>query len=183
MSERDTQSTEKVRLAIEQFVDRAYAALEETDYYRVLGVSSASSERDIRDNYYKLAARLHPDVHGDGVDPGFRLRLTTVYSRVVEAYKVLSDPQKRHEYDEALAQGMLRLGAGTKIRARVEEAIADANARKFFQLAQKALETGDTRSALMNLRIAKSSEPDNPVIRDALARAEAMAAGRGGGGS
>lgn len=167
--------SDKVRVAIQQFVDRAYAALEQIDYYRVLGVSSAGTEQEIRDAYYKLAARLHPDIHGDELDAGYRLRLTTVFSRVVEAYRVLSDQRRRRQYDEALAQGMLRLGAGMKVKERVEEQIADAGARRFFLLAQKALETGDARSAIMNLRIASSSEPNNPVIVDALSRAEAMA--------
>jgi curved DNA-binding protein CbpA len=167
--------SDKVRAAIQQFVDRAYGALDQIDYYRVLGVSSAATEQEIRDAYYKLAARLHPDVHGDDVDAGFRLRLTTVFSRVVEAYRVLSDQRRRRQYDEALAQGLLRLGAGMKVKERVEEQIADAGARRFFLLAQKAMETGDTRSAIMNLRIASSSEKNNPVILDLLARAEAMA--------
>src|SRR5690349_18798687 len=167
-------STEKVRVAIQQFVDRTHAALEQIDYYRVLGVSSAATEQEIRDSYYKLAARLHPDIHGDDPDVDFRLRLTTVFSRVVEAYRVLSDQRRRRQYDEALAQGMLRLGAGMKVKERVEEQIADAGARRFFLLAQKAMETGDARSAIMNLRIASTSEPNNPVIQDALSRAEAM---------
>jgi DnaJ-class molecular chaperone len=168
-------SEERVRAAVQQFVDRAYAALDQTDYYRVLGVSSVASEDEIREAYYKLAARLHPDVHGDEVDAGFRVRLTTVFSRVVEAYRVLSERRRRKQYDEALSQGMLRLGAGMKVKERVEEAIADAAARRFFLLAQKAMDTGDARSAVMNLRIASSSEPNNPVIRELLARAEAMA--------
>ena len=175
--------SERVRAAIQQFVDRAYAALDQTDYYRVLGVSSAATEREIRDAYYKLAARLHPDIHGDEVDPVFRGRLTTVYSRVVEAYKVLSDRRKRADYDAALAQGMLRMTAGLKIRPRAEEGISDANARKFYQLAQKAMADGDGRSALMNLKIAMSSEPDNPVLREAVTRAEGMVKSGGGRGS
>ena len=175
--------SERVRAAIQQFVDRAYAALDQTDYYRVLGVSSAASELEIRNSYYKLAARLHPDIHGDEVEPVFRGRLTTVYSRVVEAYKVLSDRRKRADYDAALAQGMLRMTAGLKIRPRAEEGISDANARKFYQLAQKAMADGDGRSALMNLKIAMSSEPDNPVLREAVTRAEGMVKSGGGRGS
>ena len=174
--------SERVRAAIQQFVDRAFAALDETDYYRVLGVSSAASEREIRDAYYKLAARLHPDIHGDDADPAFRGRLTSVFSRVVEAYKVLSERGKRADYDAALAQGMLRMTAGLKVRPRADEGIADANARKFYQLAQKAMADGDGRSALMNLRIAMSSEPDNPVLRDAVARAEGLVRRTGGTG-
>lgn len=173
--------SERVRAAIQQFVDRAFAALDQTDYYRVLGVSSASSEREVRDAYYKLAARLHPDIHGEGPDPEFRGRLTSVFSRVVEAYKVLSDRRKRADYDVGLAQGMLRMTAGLKVKPRAEEAITDTNARKFYLLAQKAMADGDGRSALMNLRIAMSREPDNPILHDAVSKAEELARGSGGG--
>ena len=41
--------SERVRAAIHQFVDKAFAALDETDYYRVLGVSSAASELSMND--------------------------------------------------------------------------------------------------------------------------------------
>jgi DnaJ-class molecular chaperone len=171
-------SSERVRAAIREFVDRAHAALEQTDYYRVLGVSSAATVEDIRLAYYKLAARLHPDIHPDsGDDLVFRARLTTVFSRVVEAYRVLSDPARRPEYDLGLARGRLRMTAGLKVTPRAEEAIRDGNARKFYQLAAKALSDGDGRSAVMNLRIALSSEPDSPIIQAALAEAEARVRG------
>jgi DnaJ-class molecular chaperone len=170
---------ERIRSAIEQFVERAYAAMDQTDYYRVLGMSSAASEAEIRDAYYKLAARLHPDVHGEGADQAFRQRLTTVFSRVVEAYRVLSDPARRREYDRTLASGSMRMNPGAKVKAppRAEVALRDAHARKFYQLAQQAMETGDARGAVMNLRIALSTEPDSPILRGALARAEALLQG------
>lgn len=169
---------DRMRAAIEDFVERAYDALDQTDYYRVLGMSSASTERDIRDAYYKLAARLHPDIHGEEVDPRFRQRLTTVFSRVVEAYRVLSDPVRRQEYDRTLARGDMRMAAGpTRPKSRTEEGPTDAHARKFWLLARQALDAGDPRAAIMNLRIAMSTEPDSPVLRAALARAEAMLSG------
>jgi curved DNA-binding protein CbpA len=170
---------ERIRAAIEQFVERAHAALDQTDYYRVLGMSSAATEADIRDAYYKLAARLHPDVHGEGVDEAFRQRLTTVFSRVVEAYRVLSDPARRREYDSTLAAGSMRMTPGAKVKPqpRAEAGLRDAHARKFYQLAQQAMETGDARAAVMNLRIALSTEADSPILRAALARAEAQLQG------
>lgn len=171
-------TADRMRAAIEEFVDAAYAALDQTDYYRVLGMSSASTERDIRDAYYKLAARLHPDVHGEELEPGFRRRLTTVFSRVVEAYRVLSDPVRRQEYDRTLARGDMRMAAGpTRPRSRTEEGPTDAHARRFWLLARQALDAGDPRAAIMNLRIALSTEPDSPVLRAALARAEGMLSG------
>jgi DnaJ-class molecular chaperone len=173
-----TATTDRMRAAIEQFVEGAYAALDRTDYYRVLGVSSAASEQDIRDAYYKLAARLHPDVHGEGLDPAFRRRLTSVFSRVVEAYRALSDPARRHQYDLTLAGGEMRIAPGTKVvKPRAEEEPADAHARKFYQLARQAMDSGDARAAVMNLRIALSTEPDSAILRAALARAEAMLPG------
>jgi curved DNA-binding protein CbpA len=170
-------STDRMRAAIEQFVERAHAALDQTDYYRVLGMSSAATELEIRDAYYKLAARLHPDIHGEGVDEAFRQRLTTVFSRVVEAYRVLSDPVRRREYDKTLAAGSLRMAAGAKIQPRVEQRLADAHAQKFYLLARQAMDSGDARAAVMNLRIALSTEPDSPILRAALAKAEAMLQG------
>ena len=167
-------STERMRAAIEQFVERAHAAMDQTDYYRVLGMSSAATEAEIRDAYYKLAARLHPDIHGEGVDEEFHRRLTTVFSRVVEAYRVLCDPVRRREYDKTLAAGSMRLAPGVRIKPRVEAGLADAHAQKFYLLARQAMDSGDPRAAVMNLRIALSTEPDSPILRAALARAEAM---------
>lgn len=174
-----TATTDRMRAAIEQFVERAYAALDQTDYYRVLGVSSGATEQEIRDAYYKLAARLHPDVHGEGLDPGFRRRLTSVFSRVVEAYRALSDPPRRCEYDRSLAGGAMRMAPGAKAaRWRREDEPSDANARKFYHLARQAMDSGDARAAVMNLRIALSTEPDSPILRAALARAGSMQPGR-----
>jgi curved DNA-binding protein CbpA len=170
-------TTDRMRAAIEQFVERAYAAMDQTDYYRILGMSSAATEQEIRDAYYKLAVRLHPDVHGEHLEALFRVRLTTVFSRVVEAYRVLCDPARRREYDETLAGGGLRMAPGAKVKARAEDAPADAHARRFYELARQAMESGDPRAAVMNLRIALSAEPDSPLLRAAMARAEAMLPG------
>ena len=170
----------QIRAAIQRFVDQAFAALDQVDYYRVLGVSSAASPDDIRRSYYRLAARLHPDVHGDGVDPQFHIQLTAVYSRVVEAYKVLSNPHRRADYDTALGRGDMRLAAGAKVRPRsAEESISDAKARRFYKLAQTAMNDGDTTSAMMNLKLALSMEPDNEVIQDMLQK---ITGSRGSGG-
>lgn len=159
--------------AIEAFVEQAHAALDQLDYYRILGVSSAATEDDIRDSYYKLASRLHPDVHGLDVDPAFRAKLTAVFSRVVEAYKALSDSGRREAYDRGLARGHLRLRAGADLDApRPEDSLKSAAAVKFYKLARAALDEGDARSAQMNLRLALSVEPDSELLQRELAAVE-----------
>jgi curved DNA-binding protein CbpA len=165
--------TDRGRTTIADFVERAYAVLGEMDYYRILGVGRDASGEAVRTAYYKLAQRLHPDVHGVDVEPGFKQKLTAVYSRVVEAYQVLASSSQRQRYDEGLSDGELRIQTGVKVVPKPEEMIEDAGARRFYMLGMEALAAGDGKSAVMNLKMALSRESSG-IIRDALGRAEAV---------
>ncbi|MBI2643962.1 MAG: molecular chaperone DnaJ [Candidatus Wildermuthbacteria bacterium] len=59
------------------------------DYYRILGVSKDASEEDIKSAYRKLAHKYHPDKGGDGEH----------FKEINEAYHILSDRDKRAQYD------------------------------------------------------------------------------------
>ncbi|MBC7917414.1 MAG: J domain-containing protein [Rhodoferax sp.] len=65
-----------------------------TSFYETLEVSPRASLCVIRAAYRCLAQRHHPDKNPDSDDAGERL--TTIN----RAYSVLSDPEKRHDYDE-----------------------------------------------------------------------------------
>ena len=69
----------------------------ETDYYKVLGLTSSATEKEITRAYRKLAKELHPDTN-----PGSEEK----FKAVSVAYDVLGDKEKRKEYDE-----VRRLGA------------------------------------------------------------------------
>jgi molecular chaperone DnaJ len=70
--------------------------MERKTYYMILGVSRAESASGIRAAYRDLAKKLHPDVAGEGA--------TRAFQEVSEAYDVLSDPQRRREYDYELSR-------------------------------------------------------------------------------
>jgi curved DNA-binding protein len=69
------------------------------DYYKILGVSKDSSDDDLKKAYRKLAMKYHPDQNqGDK-------KAEESFKEVNEAYAVLSDKEKRRQYDMFGADG------------------------------------------------------------------------------
>jgi len=61
------------------------------DYYKILGISKQSSQPEIKKAYYRLAHKFHPDKGGgDG----------NKFKEINEAYQVLSNKDKRAQYDK-----------------------------------------------------------------------------------
>ncbi|MBY6195995.1 DnaJ C-terminal domain-containing protein [Vibrio hangzhouensis] len=64
------------------------------DYYSVLGVSKGASEKEIKKAYKRLAMKYHPDKN-----PGDTAAEAS-FKEVKEAYEVLTDSDKRRQYDQ-----------------------------------------------------------------------------------
>lgn len=63
------------------------------DYYKTLGVEKSASDEDIKKAYRKLAMKFHPDRN-----PGNK-QAEEKFKKISEAYAVLSDQEKRKQYD------------------------------------------------------------------------------------
>jgi curved DNA-binding protein len=69
------------------------------DYYETLGVKKDSSTQDIKKAYRKLAMKYHPDRNKGDKEAEEK------FKKISEAYAVLSDPEKRKQYDTFGASG------------------------------------------------------------------------------
>jgi len=63
------------------------------DYYKILGVEKNSTEDDIKKAYRKLAMKFHPDRNPNNKQAEEK------FKKISEAYAVLSDKEKRKQYD------------------------------------------------------------------------------------
>src|SRR6476659_7353734 len=63
------------------------------DYYRILNIKPAASAAEIKNAYRRLAMKYHPDRNPDDA------LAAAVFSEMAEAYKVLSNPEARRQYN------------------------------------------------------------------------------------
>ena len=71
----------------------------EKDFYKILGVSEDVSEKELTKAYRKLARQFHPDANPDDKSAEER------FKEISEAYDVLSDAERRQEYDQIRKYG------------------------------------------------------------------------------
>ena len=69
------------------------------DYYKLLGVSKEADVAEIKKNYRKLSRQCHPDLNPDNPEAEEK------FKKISEAYSVLSNNEKRRQYDDMRTSG------------------------------------------------------------------------------
>ena len=72
----------------------------EDNYYEILGLDKNASDVDIKKAYRKLAVKYHPDKNPNNKEAEDKFKI------INEAYSVLSDKEKKQQYDRFGKQGV-----------------------------------------------------------------------------
>ena len=121
------------------------------DYYNILGVKTGASHREIKSAYRRLARRRHPDLNGN------HETASRDFAKLTEAYRILSDPKERANYDNKLvlarngdasvvysanphAERLRRIAVQTRMN-RIVDSFIEAERRETFMLQQAVFPT------------------------------------------
>ena len=140
-------------------------------YYEILGVPRTSTQEQIKRRYRLLARKYHPDVAQD------KAAAQVAFIQISEAYKTLSNPDKRTIYDVGRDAEMFRVeprrsstsnpsyrttAPGTGARPSRTTAEVTADARKLVEEAQIAFIQGQLRMAEALCKRARNLDKRNP---------------------
>ena len=80
-------------------IDLAYEGIEEKSFYEVLLLPRHADPKAVKRGYYRLSKEYHPDKFYRKNLGGYKLKLEVIFNKITEAYRILSDPDSRHDYD------------------------------------------------------------------------------------
>jgi curved DNA-binding protein CbpA len=151
-------------------IERAYEALEGSDYYTVLSIPRDADAETIRKAYYTRAKQLHPDKVRSMPEPT-RSQAVAIFKRVAAGYQTLSEPQLRKVYDEALKDGKKRLIVSDRLTLKPKteyDFLSTEPGKKYYIAAKEALEAGNMSQAKLSLKLAIQYEGEKKELVDLL---------------
>jgi curved DNA-binding protein CbpA len=119
------------------------------DYYAALGVPQNATTEQIRKRFIELARKLHPDRFAADAKP----KAEEDFQKITEAFNTLSDPNRRREHDQELAQPRSTAGGGNDPKQL---------ARVYTQRGVKAYREKNFGDAADNFDRATQADPSNP---------------------
>ena len=118
-----------------QEILEAHATLKTRTHFEVLGITREATEAQVKEAYFRMAKRFHPDAHHDPALSDLRDRLEAVFIRLGDAYEVLRNPRIRASYEKALDARTPRAEPATVTVLPPEE----ADPRQEARLAEEAI--------------------------------------------
>ena len=166
-----------------EFIEQWLQVLDTLSYYEIFRVEPGVGADDLRAAFYAFASDFHPDAHS-GRPRQERDAISHIFKRGNEAYRVLSNPNLRARYDEALAKGDVRPQHLLSLGGAPSESMAppapkgtdrmrNPSARAFVMRAEELFKKGDPKQAKIQLVLAIHMDQNNPALETFLKEIEA----------
>jgi curved DNA-binding protein CbpA len=107
---------------LEKFLLRLNQA---TNYYEIMELPPTAGANEIKDAYYALARRYHPDRFHLQFGTQLHSKLSSAFARITQAYERLTDPNARSAYDKAIERSR-RLSESAPKTTKVESSVDSA---------------------------------------------------------
>jgi curved DNA-binding protein CbpA len=128
--------------------------LSDMSYYALFGLTPEASRKEIRNAYFALSKRYHPDLFFRKVLGDFGPMIEKIFQRTTKAYQTLSDRNKKEDYDRSLARGRAPHVTPTQVSTpasqnseTIEEIVSDRKREMAYNM---LVERGDKESAQGN---------------------------------
>lgn len=155
---------------------------EATNYYQVLDLPITAESSEIKDAYYALARRHHPDRFHLRSGTPLHAQISSAFARITQAYETLIDPKARVTYDHSLQRSRQFTDSAPKPvddasvpdpadEIDSEVASAEERAKHSFQEGFEALKQGRTNAAVAHLANASRLAPQEAQHRAYYGRA------------
>ncbi|HKB67873.1 MAG TPA: DnaJ domain-containing protein [Pyrinomonadaceae bacterium] len=168
---------------LEEFLKRLKTA---TNHYQVLELPATANISEIKDTYYSMARRYHPDRFHLKSGTKVHAEISSAFARVTQAYETLTNPNARAGYDhtlertrqyaeaEAQKAAKTRESGGSPEHLDPDRAASETgvdSAEYSFREGSGALEQGRIRAAIQYLSNAARLEPKEARYRAYYGRA------------
>jgi hypothetical protein len=119
-----------------QEILEAFEGLKTRTHFEVLEIPRASNEVQVKEAYFKLARKFHPDTHHDTNLADLHDKIEAIFIRLGEAYEVLRDRNRRASYESDLASRAPRpplaptTGPGAAANPELEARVAEESVKR-----------------------------------------------------
>ncbi len=144
---------EPLALSPEEFrarVAELFAGLGAMTYYELLDVEPASAVELVQSKYELVARQVHPANEAAYGLTGLKPMLELLFERATQGYLVLSDPERRRQYNQSQAIDL----SASQVTGAEREVESKDLARQYFDQAQALVARGDFHYAIELLQLA-----------------------------
>ncbi len=169
-------------ISLEEYLERTERA---SNFYRLFDVAADAPVAAVKQSYFALAKRFHPDLFHKEVDAEKHRRIQDAFSKIAHAYETLKTESSRQLYDyrmrKELAETEDAPATATDVAAAGEDSVKQKQVKRAAEDFERGFEfllEGDSEEAAAYLARAAHLKPENARYRAYFGKALSIADAR-----